>query len=147
MQPMQRGSSIINSASVGSYMGNPDLVDYTSTKVQCLWPILRTSLIKTHRQGAIAAFTKSLSKQTASRGIRVNAIAPGIIYTPLQPASNPSENMEKLGLGEPPLIRPGQPAELGVWFVHLAAPGASYITGSVVHVSLKRLFVPKPVVS
>lgn len=94
---MKRGASIVNSASVAAYMGNPQLVDYSSTK------------------GAIVTFTRSLAQQQGPRGIRVNAVAPGIIWTPLQPATkgNPPEAMQKLGVGMSPLPRPGMPVEGG----------------------------------
>lgn len=112
---MKRGGSIINSTSVAAYMTNPTLVDYSSTKA------------------AIMAFTKSLGLQLAMRGIRVNGIAPGIIYTPLQPASNPSGNMDSLGKDEAPMGRPGMPVECGVWYVFLASAEGSYMTGQVIH--------------
>lgn len=78
---MHRGSAIVNSCSVAGYMGNPELVDYSATK------------------GAIATFTKALAQQQAPKGIRVNAVAPGIIWTPLQPATrgNDPEKIEGLG--------------------------------------------------
>ncbi|OAG42839.1 hypothetical protein AYO21_02790 [Fonsecaea monophora] len=93
---MKRGSSIVNSSSVAAYMGNPQLVDYSSTK------------------GAITTFTRSLAQQLAPKGIRVNAVAPGIIWTPLQPATkgNPPEAMSALGVEEAPLQRPGMPVEM-----------------------------------
>jgi NAD(P)-dependent dehydrogenase (short-subunit alcohol dehydrogenase family) len=114
---MKRGSSIVNSTSVAAYMGNPQLVDYSSTK------------------GAIATFTRALAQQQASKGIRVNAVAPGIIWTPLQPATknNPPEAMDKLGVGMCPLNRPGMPVEVATSYVYLASPMATYITGEVIH--------------
>jgi len=112
---MKRGSSIINSTSVAAYMGNPTLVDYSATK------------------GAIRTFTVALAQQLASRGIRVNGIAPGIIYTPLQPASNPPENMDSLGVDKCPMGRPGMPVECGVWYVMLASAEGSYLTGQIIH--------------
>ncbi|BFZ55657.1 hypothetical protein PYCC9005_002698 [Savitreella phatthalungensis] len=112
---MRRGGSIINSTSVAAYMTNPTLVDYSSTKA------------------AIMGFTKALALQQAEKGIRVNGIAPGIIYTPLQPASNPSENMQALGKDECPLGRPGMPSEVACWYVFLAAAEGSYMTGQVIH--------------
>lgn len=114
---MKRGSSIINSSSVAAYMGNPQLVDYSSTK------------------GAIATFTRSLAQQQASKGIRVNAVAPGIIWTPLQPATkgNPKEAMDSLGVSEAPLQRPGMPIEVATAYVFLASPYGSYFTGEVIH--------------
>jgi len=114
---MKRGSAIINSSSVAGYMGNPQLVDYSSTK------------------GAIATFTRSLAQQQAKHGIRVNAIAPGIIWTPLQPATkgNPKEAMDSLGVGQTPLNRAGMPVEVATAYVFLASPYASYFTGEVIH--------------
>lgn len=112
---MKRGSSIINTTSVAAYMTNPTLVDYSSTKA------------------AIMGFTKALGLQLAMKGIRVNGIAPGIIYTPLQPASNPKDNMDSLGKDECPMGRPGMPVEVGVWYVFLASAEGSYMTGQIIH--------------
>jgi len=114
---MKRGSSIINSTSIAGYAGNPNAVDYSSTK------------------GAIATFTRSLAQQQASKGIRVNGVAPGIIWTPLQPATkgNPAENMKNIGVGTAPLNRPGMPVEIATAYVYLASPMASYFTGEVIH--------------
>lgn len=114
---MKRGDCVINSASVAAYMGNPQLVDYSSTK------------------GAIATFTRSLAQQQAKHGIRVNAVAPGIIWTPLQPATkgNPPEVMKGLGVGEAPLNRPGMPVEVATAYVFLASPYGTYFTGEVLH--------------
>ncbi|KAF7507379.1 hypothetical protein GJ744_010696 [Endocarpon pusillum] len=114
---MKRGSSVINSTSVAGYMGNPTMVDYSSTK------------------GAIATFTRALAQQQAPKGIRINAVAPGIIWTPLQPATkgNPAENMEALGTQAAPLQRPGMPIEVAVAYVFLASPMGSYFTGEVIH--------------
>ncbi len=114
---MRRGSAIINSCSVAGYMGNPQLVDYSSTKA------------------AIATFTRSLAQQQATKGIRVNAVAPGIIWTPLQPATkgNPPEAMNALGVESAPLQRPGMPIEVAGAYVFLASPLGSYFTGEVIH--------------
>ncbi|CCG82095.1 Oxidoreductase, short-chain dehydrogenase/reductase family [Taphrina deformans PYCC 5710] len=112
---MKRGGSIINTTSVAAYMTNPTLVDYSSTK------------------GAIMSFTKALALQIAPKGIRVNGVAPGIIYTPLQPASNPSSNMEELGKDACPMGRPGQPSEVASSFVFLASSESSYFTGQILH--------------
>ena len=114
---LKRGSSIVNACSVAGYMGNPKLVDYSSTK------------------GAIATFTRSLAQQQAPNGIRVNAVAPGIIWTPLQPATknNPPEAMDSLGVEEAPLQRPGMPIEVATAYVFLASPLGSYFTGEVIH--------------
>jgi len=116
---MKRGSCIINTGSVAGYMGNPQLCDYSSTK------------------GAISTFTRSLAQQQAPKGIRVNSVAPGIIWTPLQPATkgNPKEAMESLGVGAAPLQRPGMPVEVAGAYVFLASPMGSYTTGATIHVT------------
>ncbi|EOA89439.1 hypothetical protein ACJQWK_09269 [Exserohilum turcicum] len=117
LKHMKRGDSIVNSTSVAAYMSNPTLLDYASTK------------------GAIATFTRGLAQQQAPNGIRVNAVAPGIIWTPLQPATknNPADAMEALGVGACPLNRPGMPVEMATCYVHLASPLGSYCTGEVLH--------------
>ncbi|KAJ6522858.1 hypothetical protein B0H19DRAFT_1224016 [Mycena capillaripes] len=115
---MKRGAAIINTSSVVAYKGSSHLLDYSATK------------------GAIATFTRSLATELASKGIRVNAVAPGLFYTPLQPASRESGEMEGWGLGSVPLHgRVGQPAEIGEVYVLLAGPGGNYITGTVIHVN------------
>jgi len=117
LQHMKRGDNIVNCASVLGYMGDPTKVDYSSTK------------------GAIVTFTRALAKQQASRGIRVNAVAPGIIWTPLQPATAnvPAEGMKNVGVGMCPMNRTGMPVEIATAFVHLASPLASYFTGECIH--------------
>jgi len=116
---IHRGGSIINSTSVIAYQGNPTLIDYAATK------------------GAIVAFTKSLGLQLAPRGIRVNAVAPGIIYTALQAATGNQapETVGKLGVGKAPLGRAGQPSEVGPAYVFLASHESTYTTGAVIHVT------------
>ncbi|KAJ7861776.1 hypothetical protein B0H13DRAFT_2354997 [Mycena leptocephala] len=115
---MKRGAAIINTSSVVAYKGSSGLLDYSATK------------------GAIATFTRSLATQLAPKGIRVNAIAPGLFYTPLQPSSRDAKGMEGWGLGSVPLHgRVGQPAEIGEAYVLLAGPGGNYITGTVIHVN------------
>jgi len=115
---LRRGSAIINTTSVTGYQGSPSLIDYSSTK------------------GAITSFTRALAVQLAPKGIRVNAVAPGPFYTPLQPASRPPEQMEGWEIGKIPLHgRAGQPAEIAEAYVLLAGPGGNYMTGSVLHVN------------
>lgn len=115
---LRRGSSIINTTSVTAFKGSPALIDYSSTK------------------GAIVSFTRSLSAQLAPKGIRVNAVAPGPFYTPLQPASRTEENMEGWGIGAVPLHgRAGQPAEIAEAYVLLAGPGGNYMTGTIIHIN------------
>jgi NAD(P)-dependent dehydrogenase (short-subunit alcohol dehydrogenase family) len=113
---MRPGSSIVNTASVTAYSGNPDLVDYAATK------------------GAVVAFTRSLSQQLARRNIRVNAVAPGPIWTPLMPASYGPEEVAGFGK-EVPFGRAGHPAEVAPAFVFLASDLATYITGQTLHVN------------
>jgi len=114
---MQRGSSIINSGSVAGYMGNPELVDYSSTK------------------GAISALTRALAQQQAPKGIRVNSVAPGIIWTPLQSATkgNPPSKIKGLGTQSAPVGRPGMPVEIATAYVFLASPLGTYFTGETLH--------------
>ena len=111
---MKEGSAIVNTTSVTAYRGSPGLIDYSATK------------------GAIVAFTRSLSKSLAERGIRVNAVAPGPIWTPLIPASFSAEEVEKFGASTP-LKRPGQPEEVAPCYVLLASSDGSYMTGQVLH--------------
>lgn len=108
------GASIINTTSVTAYRGSPGLVDYSSTK------------------GAIVAFTRSLSGMLAKENIRVNAVAPGPIWTPLIPATFPKDKVASFG-SDVPLARPGQPWECATCYVFLASRDASYITGQVLH--------------
>jgi NAD(P)-dependent dehydrogenase (short-subunit alcohol dehydrogenase family) len=111
---LKEGSAIINTTSVTAYRGNPQLIDYSSTK------------------GAIVAFTRSLSKALAEKKIRVNAVAPGPIWTPLIPSTFDEKKVESFG-GNVPLQRPGEPAEVAPCFVFLASDDSSYITGQVLH--------------
>ncbi len=113
---LKKGSSIINTSSITAYRGNPTLIDYSSTK------------------GAIVAFTRALAQSLAERGIRVNGVAPGPIWTPLIPATFPEEKVAKFGT-DTPMSRPGEPAEVAPAYVFLAASDASYITGQFIHVN------------
>jgi NAD(P)-dependent dehydrogenase (short-subunit alcohol dehydrogenase family) len=112
---LQNGSAIINCTSVTMYKGSEDLLDYSSTK------------------GAITAFTRSLAKNLVEDGIRVNAVAPGPIWTPLNPfGGQPPEAIPEFGKNTP-MGRPGQPNEVAPSFLFLACEDASYMTGQVLH--------------
>lgn len=113
---MTAGATIINTTSIQASNPSPELVDYATTKA------------------GIVAFTKGLSGELASRGIRVNAVAPGPIWTPLIPATMPADKYEKFG-ETVPLGRPGQPAELAPAYVFLASNESSYITGETIAVT------------
>jgi NAD(P)-dependent dehydrogenase (short-subunit alcohol dehydrogenase family) len=112
---LKKGASIINCTSVTMYKGSPDLLDYSSTK------------------GAITAFTRSLAKNLVKDGIRVNAVAPGPIWTPLNPfGGQPPEDIKDFGK-DSPMGRPGQPNEVAPSFLFLACEDSSYMTGQVMH--------------
>lgn len=114
---LKEGDAIINTTSVTAYRGSAHLIDYSATK------------------GAIVAFTRSLATTLMSKGIRVNAVAPGPIYTPLIPATFSEDKVENQG-GETPMERRGEPAELAPSYVFLASyADSSYITGQVIHVN------------
>ena len=112
---LKQGSAIINCTSVTMYKGSEDLLDYSSSK------------------GAITAFTRSLAKNLVKDGIRVNAVAPGPIWTPLNPfGGQPPEDIKDFGKNTP-MGRPGQPNEVAPSFLFLACEDASYMTGQVLH--------------
>ncbi len=114
MKHLHEGSAIVNTTSVTAYKGNPQLLDYSSTK------------------GAIVAFTRSLSQSLVKQGIRVNAVAPGPIWTPLIPATFPEDKVANFGK-QVPMQRAGQPEELAPSYVFLASDDSSYISGQVIH--------------
>lgn len=111
---LKEGDCIINSTSVTAFKGSSHLLDYSSTK------------------GAITAFTRSLSQSLAKKGIRVNGVAPGPIWTPLIPAT--FDDFSDFGQ-DTPLGRAGQPAELGPAYVYLASDDSSYMTGQILHIN------------
>jgi NAD(P)-dependent dehydrogenase (short-subunit alcohol dehydrogenase family) len=111
----KKGAAIVNCTSETTYKGSPDLLDYSSTK------------------GAIVGFTRSLAKNLVKDGIRVNAVAPGPIWTPLNPSGGqPKEDMPDFGK-DTPMGRPGQPNEVAASFLFLACDDSSYMTGQVLH--------------
>ncbi|TWT58067.1 General stress protein 39 [Thalassoglobus neptunius] len=112
----QENASIVNTTSVTAYRGSPGLLDYSASK------------------GAIVSFTRSLSQSIVSEGIRVNAVAPGPIWTPLIPATYPAEKVGTFGT-DTPMGRAGQPWECATAFVFLASQDSSYMTGQVIHVN------------
>jgi NAD(P)-dependent dehydrogenase (short-subunit alcohol dehydrogenase family) len=111
---LKPGARIINTTSVTAYRGSSHLLDYSATK------------------GAIVAFTRSLSQQMAKRGIYVNAVAPGPVWTPLIPSTFSAEHVAKFG-SDVPLGRPGQPDEIAPCYVFLASADSAYMTGQVLH--------------
>ncbi|BBH66511.1 oxidoreductase [Actinoplanes sp. OR16] len=113
---LRPGATIINTASVQAYLSSSQLLDYATTK------------------GGIVAFTKALAEEMAEKGVRVNAVAPGPIWTPLIPSTMPDEKVAKFG-GDTPLGRAGQPAELAAAYVYFASPDSSYTTGEVLGIT------------
>jgi len=113
---LRSGSAIVNIASITAYQGSPMLVDYSSTK------------------GAIVAFTRALSNSVIDRGIRVNAVAPGPIWTPLIPATFPEDEVKTFGQ-DTPMKRPGEPREVAAAVLFLACDDSSYISGQTIHVN------------
>ncbi|USB33726.1 SDR family oxidoreductase [Paenibacillus sp. YPG26] len=113
---LRRGSAIINTASITAYQGKKNLIDYSSTK------------------GAIVSFTRSLALSLVDQGIRVNAVAPGPIWTPLIPSSFTAEEVSTFGT-DTPMKRAGQPYELAPAYVYLASSDSSYVTGETIHVN------------
>lgn len=116
LKHMKRESTIVNTASITAYKGKKDLIDYSSTK------------------GAVVTFTRSLSQSLIKDGIRVNAVAPGPIWTPLIVSIFSSEEVTKFG-SDVPMKRAGQPFELAPAYVYLASDDSSYVTGQVIHVN------------
>ncbi|NEU25072.1 glucose 1-dehydrogenase [Paenibacillus polymyxa] len=113
---LKKGSAIVNTTSITAYAGNKTLIDYSSTK------------------GAITSFTRSLSLNLAEQGIRVNAVAPGPIWTPLIPSTFDAKTVSEFG-GTQPMKRPGQPEELAPAYVYLASDDSSYVSGQVIHIN------------
>ena len=113
---LKAGDCIVNTTSVTAYRSSPNLIDYSSTK------------------GAITSFTRSLATNLAKSGIRVNAVAPGPVWTPLIVSTFDEEKIKSFG-AETAMERAGQPSELGPAYVFLACQDASFITGQVIHVN------------
>jgi NAD(P)-dependent dehydrogenase (short-subunit alcohol dehydrogenase family) len=113
---LSEGSAIINTASIQAFDPSPQLLDYATTKA------------------GIANFTKALAADLADQGIRVNAVAPGPVWTPLIPATMPKEKVEQFGT-DTPEGRPGQPAELAPAYVFFASQESSYVTGEILGVT------------
>lgn len=113
---MSPGSSIINVSSITTFYGEPELIDYVTSK------------------GAIVGFTRALATNLAAKNIRVNAVAPGFFWTPLQPACWESEKIPTLAANVP-MGRAGQPYEIAPLFIYLASDDSSYVTGQVMHIN------------
>lgn len=116
LEHLEEGDSIINTASIVAYKGIPEIIDYSATK------------------GAILSFTRALSTNLAKKGIRVNAVAPGPIWTPLIPSSFGAAKVAVFGK-DTPMGRAGQPDEVAPAFVYLASDDSTYVTGQTIHVN------------
>jgi NAD(P)-dependent dehydrogenase (short-subunit alcohol dehydrogenase family) len=115
MPHLKKGATIVNCTSITAYQGEPELIDYSSTK------------------GAILSFTRALSAQVVGQGIRVNGVAPGPIWSPLNPMGGSSPEKLKTFGEDTPMGRPGQPNEVAPAFLFLACDDSSYMTGQVLH--------------
>ncbi|WP_417422353.1 SDR family oxidoreductase [Halomonas sp.] len=113
---LQKGDTIIETSSINAFKGNDTLIDYSATK------------------GAIQGFMRSMAMSLMDRGIRVNAVAPGPVWTPLIPASFDDEKVASFG-GQVPMKRAGQPSEMGPAYVYLASEESSYMTGQTLHLN------------
>ena len=113
VEHMQSGATILNTGSVTGLLGNKDLIDYSMTK------------------GGVHAFTRSLASNLVGRGIRVNAVSPGPVWTPLNPSDKDPEKVAQFG-SRTPMKRPAQPEEIAPAYVFLASPHcSSFITGEI----------------
>ena len=116
LEHIPEGGSIVNTTSITAYEGNPSMIDYSATN------------------GAIVSLTRALAQSLLERGIRVNGVAPGPVWTPLIPATFPADKVEDFGV-QTPMGRIGQPAEVSPAYVYLASDDASFVTGQVIHVN------------